>query len=213
MRACVSRPSSRPRRSAWPFSPPTSCDSSWPTRASSISSSASARSAPTRALIGLRVDEVIPSLEKPLKQVAESGEMRFDEAFKAETRPTPTYINRIVSAVRGRFSGITQSLTVLIQDVTDQVNARREIEDLAQAMAERSARLDSILSSMTDGLWVYDAGGQVVSVNEAAITHVRLRIAHRGRRAWIVRAVQPSLSRRRVRFRPTICRTRARCAA
>jgi signal transduction histidine kinase len=59
---------------------------------------------------------------------------------------------------------------VLIQDVTDQVNARREIEDLAQAMAERSARLDSILSSMTDGLWVYDAGGQVVSVNEAAIT-------------------------------------------
>ncbi len=121
-------------------------------------------------LIGLRVDEVIPSLEKPLKQVAESGEMRFDEAFRADTKPTPTYINRIVSAVRGRFSGITQSLTVLIQDVTDQVNARREIEDLAQAMAERSARLDSILSSMTDGLWVYDANGQVVSVNEAAIT-------------------------------------------
>jgi signal transduction histidine kinase/GAF domain-containing protein len=121
-------------------------------------------------LVGLRVDEVIPSLEKPLKQVAESGEMRFDEALKAETRPTPTYINRIVSAVRGRFSGITQNLTVLIQDVTDQVNARREIEDLAQAMAERSARLDSILSSMTDGLWVYDAAGQVVSVNEAAIT-------------------------------------------
>jgi signal transduction histidine kinase/GAF domain-containing protein len=125
---------------------------------------------PDTRLIGLRVDEVIPSLEKPLKQVAESGEMLFDEAFKADTKPTPTYINRIVSAVRGRFSGITQSLTVLIQDVTDQVNARREIEDLAQAMAERSARLDSILSSMTDGLWVYDASGLVVSVNEAAIT-------------------------------------------
>jgi PAS domain S-box-containing protein len=128
------------------------------------------RIAPDTRLLGLRVHEVIPSLEKPLKQVAESGEMRFDEAVKADTRPTPTYVNRIVSAVRGRFSGITQSLTVLIQDVTDQVNARREIEDLAQAMAERSARLDSILSSMTDGLWVYDAAGQVVSVNEAAIT-------------------------------------------
>jgi signal transduction histidine kinase/GAF domain-containing protein len=125
---------------------------------------------PDTRLVGLRVDEVIPTLEKPLKQVAESGEMLFDEAFRADTKPTPTYINRIVSAVRGRFSGITQSLTVLIQDVTDQVNARREIEDLAQAMAERSARLDSILSSMTDGLWVYDAAGQVVSVNEAAIT-------------------------------------------
>src|ERR1044071_3327149 len=37
-------------------------------------------------------------------------------------------------------------------------------------MAERSARLDSILASMTDALWVYDASGQVVSVNEAALT-------------------------------------------
>src|SRR5438477_2150711 len=37
-------------------------------------------------------------------------------------------------------------------------------------MAERSARLDSILGSMTDGLWVYDANGQVVDVNQAALT-------------------------------------------
>src|SRR5438874_1966872 len=84
--------------------------------------------------------------------------------------PSPVYVNRIISAVRGRFSGITQSLTILIQDVTDQVRAKREIEDLAQAMGERSARLDSILASMTDGLWVYDLVGNVVSVNEAGAT-------------------------------------------
>jgi len=120
-------------------------------------------------VIGLRVAEVIPGFEQTLKQVAEAGETRIDEAYQVRSDPA-VYINRIIAAVRGRFSGITQSLTVLVQDVTDQVKAKREIEDLAQMMAERSARLDSILGSMTDGLWVYDAGGHVVSVNEAALT-------------------------------------------
>lgn len=125
---------------------------------------------PDERVIGLRVAEVIPGFERSLKQVAESGEASVDEAYEMAGGPAPVYVNRIISAVRGRFSGITQSITILIQDVTDQVRAKREIEDLAQAMGERSARLDSILASMTDGLWVYDAAGSVVSVNEAALT-------------------------------------------
>ncbi|HEV8659561.1 MAG TPA: ATP-binding protein [Thermoanaerobaculia bacterium] len=120
-------------------------------------------------VVELRADEVIPGFEKILKQVADTGETRIDEALQIG-RDTPIFVNRIISAVRGRFSGTTQSLTVLIQDVTEQVKARREIEDLARMMAERSARLDSILGSMTDGLWVYDAKGQVVDVNQAALT-------------------------------------------
>jgi len=120
-------------------------------------------------IIGLRIEEVIPQFEQTLQQVAETGEARFDEAYEVATRPFLSIVNRTISAVRGRFSGITQSLTVLIQDVTDQVKAKREIEALAQMMAERSARLDSILGSMTDGLWVYDATGTVVDVNQAAL--------------------------------------------
>lgn len=116
-------------------------------------------------VIGLRAAEVLPEFEKILKVVAESGETRIDEELPVGDR----YINRIISAARGRFSGITQSLTVLVQDVTEQVRSRREIEDLATMMAERSARLDSILGSMTDGLWVYDANGDVVDVNQAAL--------------------------------------------
>jgi PAS domain S-box-containing protein len=117
-------------------------------------------------VIGLRAAEVLPiEFEKILKQVADLGEPRIDEEMRVGDR----YINRIISAARGRFSGITQSLTVLVQDVSDQVRARRQIEDLAALMAERSARLDSILGSMTDGLWVYDADGQVVDVNQAAV--------------------------------------------
>ena len=124
---------------------------------------------PDTKLVGLRVDEVFPDFERTLKQVAESGETRIDEAWEIASKPSPRYVNRIISAVRGRFSGITQSVTILIQDVTEQVKAKREIENLAQMMAERSARLDSILSSMTDGLWVYGAKGEVVDVNQAAL--------------------------------------------
>lgn len=117
-------------------------------------------------VIGLRAAEVLPAdVEKILKQVAESGEPRVDE----ELLVGESYVNRIISAARGRFSGITQSLTVLVQDVTEQVRARREIENLAAMMADRSARLDSILGSMTDGLWVYDADGRVLDVNQAAL--------------------------------------------
>jgi len=116
-------------------------------------------------VVGLRAAEVLPEMDQILKQVADSGEPRIDE----ELAVGDTYVNRIISAARGRFSGITQSLTVLVQDVTDQVRARREIQNLAAMMAERSARLDSILGSMTDGLWVYDANGLVVDVNQAAL--------------------------------------------
>ncbi len=116
-------------------------------------------------VIGLRANEVLPGSERILKHVAESGDTRFDEELAVED----IYVNRIISAARGRFSGITQSLTILVQDVTDQVKSKREIENLASMMAERSARLDSILGSMTDGLWVYDATGDVVDVNQAAL--------------------------------------------
>jgi signal transduction histidine kinase/GAF domain-containing protein len=126
--------------------------------------------APDTRVVDLRVAEVIPGWEQSLKQVAESGELRFDQEFEIPTRTGTKYVNRIISPVRGRFSGITQSLTILIQDVSDQVKAKREIEALAQMMAERSARLDSILGSMTDGLWVYDANGDVVDVNQSALT-------------------------------------------
>ncbi|HEX8171286.1 MAG TPA: ATP-binding protein [Thermoanaerobaculia bacterium] len=121
--------------------------------------------APDTRVIGLRADEVLSGMEQILKQVADSGEPRVEE----ELQFGDVFVNRIISAARGRFSGITQSLTVLVQDVTDRVRARREIENLATMMAERSARLDSILGSMTDGLWVYDANGQVVDVNQAAL--------------------------------------------
>lgn len=125
---------------------------------------------PDTKVVGLRVSEVLPGFEDLLKEVAERGEIREEEAVSIRRGKSTFYIKRIISPVRGRFSGTTQSLTVLVQDVTDQVRAKREIEALAQLMEERSARQDSIIASMTDALWVYDASGRVVDVNPAAVS-------------------------------------------
>jgi len=120
-------------------------------------------------IVELRVSEVIPGWERDLKEVAERGDTRIQDVLTVHHDGQTSYFNRIISPVRGRYSGATQNLTVLVQDVTDQVLAKREIEGLARQMEERSARLDSILGSMTDGLWVYDVTGIAIDVNRAAV--------------------------------------------
>jgi len=132
------------------------------------------RISPYTKLVGLRVAEVVPDFEGPLQAVAEEGVLRVDQAVPLQLGENLFHFNSIISPVRGRLSGATQSLTVLVQDVTEQVRAKREIEALAELMEERSARLDSIYGSMTDALWVYDENGHVVDVNQATLTMFEL---------------------------------------
>lgn len=128
------------------------------------------RISPDTKLVGYRVAEVIPGLEQTLRQAAELGETRIDEAVRIDRGSDSLYVKQIISPVRGRYSGITQALTILVQDVTEEVRTKREIEALAQIMEERSARLTSILGSMTDALLVYDSLGRVIDVNPAALS-------------------------------------------
>jgi PAS domain-containing protein len=79
--------------------------------------------------LGLRVDEVVPDLDPIVRRVAESGETQIDEEIEIEAGARSRYVNRIVSPVRGRLSGTTQSITVLVQDVTDQVMEERIARD------------------------------------------------------------------------------------
>lgn len=120
-------------------------------------------------VVDLRVADVLPGLEPLLREVADKGEAVVDEVIEVRQGRHSWYIKRIISPVRGRLSGATQSLTVLLQDVTEQVLTNNEVEALAKLMEERSARLDSILGSMTDALWVYDVMGNVIDVNPAAL--------------------------------------------
>lgn len=116
-----------------------------------------------------------------------SGEMPSVRALQGETVTSEFLVpdarsgdDRVISVkaspVRDK-SGAVLGSVVLSRDiteervnVTEQVRAKREIEALAQLMEERSARQDSIIASMTDALWVYDAAGRVVDVNPAAVS-------------------------------------------
>jgi hypothetical protein len=92
----------------------------------------------------LRVEEVVPDLDPIIRHVADSGESQFDEEIEIKAGSRSRYINRIVSPVRGRFSGTTQSITVLVQDVTDQVmeeRVGREREGRRRRHAECLARI------------------------------------------------------------------------
>lgn len=121
------------------------------------------------SIVNLRVADVLPGVESLLRTVAEKGESVIDDVIEVRQGRHTWYLKRIISPVRGRLSGATQSLTVLLQDVTVQVLTNNEVEALAKLMEERSARLDSILGSMTDALWVYDVTGIVIDVNPAAL--------------------------------------------
>ena len=125
---------------------------------------------PASSVVGMRVEEVVPGLEPVLRQLAESGGTRIDDAIQVSTPAGSFFLNRIISAVSRRSSDATESFTVLVQDVSEQVRTKKQIESLADLMAERSAQLDSILSAMTDALWVYDASGEVEEVNSGALT-------------------------------------------
>jgi PAS domain S-box-containing protein len=121
-------------------------------------------------MIGLRVGDIIPHLEPILSEAAEKNQVVVDEEIPVRSGGHVFFFDRIISPVRGRFSGIPQSLTILVQDVTEAVRSKQEIEALVRMMEDRTARLDSILGSMTDALWVFDADGEVVDVNRAALS-------------------------------------------
>lgn len=121
-------------------------------------------------VVGTPIDEIIPGFDAVVERVADSGTTRIDQAVRIQHQGGELFFDRIISPVRGRFSGATQSLTMLVQDVTEPLKSRLEVEALAQMMAERSARLDSILRSMTDAVWVYDASGELVDINPAAVS-------------------------------------------
>lgn len=123
-----------------------------------------------RWLEGMPITDLVPGMETPLRQSIASGEVDVRIAARIEHEGRPWYFNRIIAPVRDPAGGPPQSVMVLLQNVTEQVVAREEVEGLARQMAERSAQLDSILGSMTDALWVLDARGGIVEVNPAALT-------------------------------------------
>ena len=118
---------------------------------------------------GLSMSAAFPEMVPVLDEVRREMRPRLDEAVELVCPTEVAVFKRIVTPVLNP-SGDLDCIAILFLDVTQHLRAAKEIEALAKMIARRSARLDSILGSMTDALWLYDENGEVIDVNQSALT-------------------------------------------
>ena len=127
-----------------------------------------------RPRVGKRAADVVPRASEVvplLKHVLETGESYHSVDL---TRPwivhrggetTDAYLWKTYLRVPGPGG---DGVLALIVDLTEQVEARRRIEELATVAQRQAAELEGIHSSMVDGVVVCDARGVITHVNEAS---------------------------------------------
>ncbi|HXI11514.1 MAG TPA: ATP-binding protein [Thermoanaerobaculia bacterium] len=119
-------------------------------------------------LRGASMGETLPEILPVLEEVRRANRPHLDETVKLNSAPHTGVFKRIVTPVLNP-AGELDCLAILFLDITQHLRAATEIEALARMIARRSARLDSILGSMTDALWLYDEHGEVIDVNQSAL--------------------------------------------
>lgn len=103
-----------------------------------------------------------------------------DTGIPFETREKPfvfpdhpewgvTYWDWTLTPVIG-IDGTTRSLVFSLMDVTHDVVARHEIERLRAEAESRAAEMESVFSSLADGLAIFSAEGKILLANKAART-------------------------------------------
>jgi len=65
-------------------------------------------------------------------------------------------------------TGRPEAVMMLVKPVTEKVRARQEIEAAARRAEEQAARLQSVLTAISDPVWLFDTSGRPVFANEAA---------------------------------------------
>ena len=65
-------------------------------------------------------------------------------------------------------TGRPEAVMMLVTPVTEKVRARQEVEAAARRAEEQAARLQSVLTAISDPVWLFDTGGRPVFANEAA---------------------------------------------
>jgi PAS domain S-box-containing protein len=108
----------------------------------------------------------MPPGEFPSARAAEEGRIvRGVEIGVVKEDGSLTWVN--VSAAPLPFDD--WSLIVVTADVTEQMLARQRIEEISAEAQRRADELDAVFDAMTDAVIVYDAGGQIITANRAAI--------------------------------------------
>ena len=63
--------------------------------------------------------------------------------------------------------GQAAGILILIWDTTDEVSRRKQVEELASLAEQKSSELMAIISSIADGVYVCDLGGNITIFNDA----------------------------------------------
>jgi len=127
-----------------------------------------------RPRIGRRAADTVPraaEIVPLLKQVLATG-----ESYHSVDAATPSSVLRGAETAEAylwktyvRVPGPGgDGVLVLIVDLTEQVEARGRIEELAAVSQRQAGQLESIHSSMLDGVVVCDARGTITHVNDAS---------------------------------------------
>jgi PAS domain S-box-containing protein len=90
------------------------------------------------------------------------------EAYEAHLRKKNGEILTVQIRARTMDFNGQPARVATIMDITEQVNARKRIEELVQKKEEERIRLKTILDTLPVGVLYYDANGALIEVNEIA---------------------------------------------
>lgn len=103
-----------------------------------------------------------------VRQVVESRQSVFlREYAQAGLSGEAVYVDLSLVPLVESGDQVTGVLS-LVADVTERVQSRRRIEELARDAAQRASELETVIASIADGVMVTDAVGRIIMENDAS---------------------------------------------
>jgi len=124
-------------------------------------------------LIGRNHFDLFPNEENRaiFERVRDTGEpyQAIEKPFEYADQPERgvTYWNWTLVPIKGKDERVEELLFTLL-DVTPQVRARQQVEQLAEEARHRVAEMDITIESIADGLVIHSPTGEIIRMNPAA---------------------------------------------
>ncbi len=126
------------------------------------------------ATVGEPIDDILRQANSTILEVLDRAQRTGTVASLREAEVcagpdcAPAYWDVDSVPLPGR-DGVVEKVLLLLNQVTAQVSARRQIEELAARAEQRAEELDAVFAAMADAVVVYDAEARVTRANAAAI--------------------------------------------
>ncbi len=127
-------------------------------------------------MVGKPMAEVFPGYARQggleiLRQVRESGSAVRLREYRTPVGPErlESWWNVELVPLQSVENREEDSILIIAHDVTEEVQSRHRVEELAAASETNLRKLEGVIQSMTEGVIVADAGGRILSLNPAAV--------------------------------------------